>query len=386
MKRILFVLITLSVVFSSFTFAQGKSLVLPTLSPKDPETMGMGGAFIANPNGFNALLTNPAGFALGKGQFTLIDTSMWVYFRPSTENLKAIEEKSQKEDFIGLANTLITDNGTGFGEFVGAGFVGSNIGLGLYEVSDITLYGKNLLGATGKFDSQICLVVGFALPVKLGPIELAVGGDLRPYLRISGAIDSRNMSTFMTTKDPMEMIRDIDSNVGFSLALDFGATAKIGPLTGAIALRDITTPFTYQTVKIGALLDDSNAVISKAVDPSKSVSVWSIPQITLGGMYAPSFGVLDNLIKPRVLFDLSDPVSVFMGDKSPWQLLRLGADAELLRFITLRAGLNSGYLSVGAGLKIAILSMNVAVFTEETGILAGDKPRTGVSIDAAIRF
>lgn len=390
MKRLLLILVTISLVFSSFGFAQDKPVVLTTLLPKDPEIMGMGGAFVANPVGFNALLTNPAGFALGKGQLTLVDTSVWAYLRPSTENINAIQEKvsGEKPDFIGIANALITDNGTGGGEFLGLGFVGSNIGLGVYEVMDLTLAGKNLLGATGKFDSQIGAVVGFALPIAIGPIQLAVGGDLRPYLRVSGKIDSTNMSILFAGGDPdfMAMVNDINTNVGFSLALDFGATVKLGPLTGAVTLRDVTTPFSYQKVKLGAIIDDPNAVFSKALDTDSSVSVWSIPQITLGGMFAPSFGILDNLIKPRVLFDLSDPISVFMGDKSPWQLLRLGADAELLRFITVRAGLNSGYLSVGAGLKLAILSVNAAIFTEETGIRAGDKPRTGVSLDAAIRF
>ena len=74
-------------------------------------------------------------------------------------------------------------------------------------------------------------------------------------------------------------------------------------------------------------------------------------------------------------------------EKSFMHMVHLGTEVDLLSgFIALRGGLNKGYISLGAGMDLAILEFNIAVFTEELGVLLGDKPRTGVSAEFAIRF
>jgi hypothetical protein len=51
-----------------------------------------------------------------------------------------------------------------------------------------------------------------------------------------------------------------------------------------------------------------------------------------------------------------------------------------------RGGLNKGWISVGAGIDLALLEIDAAVFTEEMGLYPGNKGRTGISVQAAIRF
>ena len=74
------------------------------------------------------------------------------------------------------------------------------------------------------------------------------------------------------------------------------------------------------------------------------------------------------------------------GIGSALDLLHAGAEVRLLSFITLRGGINRGWLSAGAGVRLIFIDLNFAVFTEELGALPGDDPRSGVALQAAIRF
>ena len=47
--------------------------------PVNPIVMGQGGSFSANANGYNSLFFNPAGFAVGKGDVTLLSANMWAF-------------------------------------------------------------------------------------------------------------------------------------------------------------------------------------------------------------------------------------------------------------------------------------------------------------------
>ena len=87
---------------------------------------------------------------------------------------------------------------------------------------------------------------------------------------------------------------------------------------------------------------------------------------------------------PRLHGELRDPVTVFADGKSPWNLIHVGADARILKFLVARVGINAGYLSAGLGLDLVLLKLDAAVFTEELGIRAGDRPRTGFSVGARI--
>ena len=96
-----------------------------------------------------------------------------------------------------------------------------------------------------------------------------------------------------------------------------------------------------------------------------------------------------GFIDPAMYLELQDPVSVvanWNGIGSALNLLHLGAEARFFNLITLRGGMNRGWLSVGAGLNFLFLDLNAAVFTEELGALPGDKPRSGLALQAAIRF
>jgi hypothetical protein len=69
----IFILAMAFLTLGSFAFAQ-----LDPFMPPNPITMGQGGAFTANPQGFNSFFYNPAGFAR-KGEFTLLSANAYTF-------------------------------------------------------------------------------------------------------------------------------------------------------------------------------------------------------------------------------------------------------------------------------------------------------------------
>ena len=112
-----------------------------------------------------------------------------------------------------------------------------------------------------------------------------------------------------------------------------------------------------------------------------------LPNITLGASLRPIPTSLGSLLDLLLVVELQDPVRVVREKLSPWQLLHAGAELKMLGgLLSGRAGVNKGWLSLGFGLDILIFEANVAVFTEELGSKPGNQPRTGVSVDFAIRL
>ena len=56
-----------------------------------------------------------------------------------------------------------------------------------------------------------------------------------------------------------------------------------------------------------------------------------------------------------------------------------GAEMELLSTISLRAGLNSEYLALGAGLKMGVVKLDLGIYSKAWGINKVDTKEIGLS-------
>ncbi len=108
--------------------------------------------------------------------------------------------------------------------------------------------------------------------------------------------------------------------------------------------------------------------------------------IAAGIAFHPDMGSFNNILDPSISVDLHNVVGALDGSASIWTLLHVGAELKLLSLFTLRGGLNQGYLTVGAGVKLLVLDLNFALFTNELGTYVGDMPSSGASLEAAIRW
>jgi hypothetical protein len=174
--------------------------------------------------------------------------------------------------------------------------------------------------------------------------------------------------------------------LGFGLAVDLGASMDLGPLLSVgLAVRDISTKVKFVEKELGIVIDELSD--GSLLDSGEELELQPSPNITLGASLSPMPVALRKLLDVTVTAEIQDPLRVIEEESSLWNLFHIGAEADLLGgFLSARAGLNKGWISLGAGIDLIIFELNVAVFTEEMGPRPGDRGRTGVSAEVAIRL
>lgn len=381
MKRILFFSI-IFILLGSLAF--GQTLLNP-VTPKDARTMAMGGAFVAMSTGYQSFFGNPAAFADSKAELSILSTSAWAYVKPTTANIEKAATFSELEDseLISALTELLTENGLGAGASIGIGWVGKGLGLGLVSTADLYLKGKNLLGAKGSANGEVDAIVGIGLPLNLGPLKLQLGGDLRPHVRFTGDVLAYQLLGSMFGGEEFDPM-NIEVDTGFGLALDLGAKLELGRLLSVgLAVRDIAPTLKFKR----APLAEVGQVIGGEASGTVENEYYLLPNIVLGASITPIPVGLRKIVDVNITAELQDPVNLIAKKLTPFSLLHLGAEGKFLNgLLAARAGINKGYITLGAGIDLLILELNVALFTEELGKRPGDKPRTGLSADIAIRF
>jgi hypothetical protein len=175
---------------------------------------------------------------------------------------------------------------------------------------------------------------------------------------------------------------------GSALAIDAGIQGSLFEnLFFGLSIRDaFNTRYAMSSYPLGDWLFEAQYG-SIPSDGAAAEDSYLVPMnISAGVGYHFDMGGLAWILDPTVHLELADPMGVIRDNKSPWALLHLGIDTKVLRFISLRAGLNQGYLTAGAGIKLLFIDLNVAAFTRELGRYAGDQPSSGFAMELAMRF
>jgi hypothetical protein len=387
MKRIILI-IAMAVLIGGAAFGQTQ---VAGLLPKDARSMGMGGAFRVFSTGYNTFFGNPAGFASKKGSLTIADVNAWAYVKPTQANIDLAMglinggASPSTSDMITLLGDFITKNGLGAGASVGLGWAGRGFGLGATLVTDEIVTGSSLLGASLSSQTQANGIIGLAFPIQLGFLRIQLGVDARAFYILKSPANGWTVGNIATAflsggnnVNPMEVINSLSVFGGYGFATDAGLTIGVGPLMLGAMVRDFGLQFNMdETSTVGDLIDTMMV-------PTNGTTPYALTPV-----YAVGAAItFDNkLLAPSVYAEIDDPVAVVQGGVDAlWNKLHAGAELKLLNFISARAGLNKGWLSLGAGLDLLFLKVNAAVFTEEMGASPGDLGRTGISVDVAVRF
>ncbi len=403
MKRpIFFILLACSLVAAP---AFAEDVVMAAFAPRSPVVLAQGGSFVAVASGYEALFTNPAGFASEKGSLTVTSLNPWTYGNPR-DLLISAGAWTAPDDYQGPTTTFddpggVADyleyasaGGVGAGESVGIGYVGKGLGLGFIHSTDFFLAGSPFPGGVqGYLSSEFALIGGLALtPVKSKFLTLSVGADLRPTIRFYTPLSAQTILDYVDAQESgaseTDALNGSTLYQGAALALDTGLTARFGPdLTLALTIRDLFgTRYAMSAYGLG----DWVASMESSGLPSggdQAEDTYYVPMnIMLGAAYHFDLGPGSFWFDPTVHLELADPLGVIRDNESPWALLHVGMETRVLRLLKLRAGLNQGYLSAGAGIKFFFLDFNVAAFTREMGRYAGDSPSSGLTMDFAFRF
>jgi hypothetical protein len=393
MKRILVILLAASL-FAGSAFAADN--VFSALVPKNAKTMGMGGVFSAIPTAEFSFFGNPAAFAAKKASYTFVSADVWAYVKPTSANLATIMNIStliDDNDYSSIYDLIPSNGGIGAGTSMSvSAFAGKGFGLGVFFTTDEWAQGKTLPSVLDT-ETELSAIIGLGVPITLGNLRLSVGGDLRPFYRIHGSdLDiSSLVSTMMNggdTEAALDKIKYLYS--GFGLAMDLGATLELGSFGLGVAIRDISPAYPVFKGTVAELYDAlvaGNLPETSTNADGDSITAAFVPDVSMGLSWKPSF--IPGLIEPSFYCELQDFVSVaknWDGMGSVLNLLHAGTEVKLLSILYARGGINRGYFSLGGGVKLLFIDVNASVFTEELGTLAGDQPRSGVAVQAAIRF
>ena len=380
---------------------------------------------------------NPVGMMVATGGMTAADAKSsygYTYGSPYTlatkpedldpsDPLYATPGSSIYQDNLSKINSkamlaLLKDQakyGFGGGGALGISYVGGGLGLGFIASTNVFMQGDTFpFGLNGLASTTLAVIGGLAVPFQLGNTRLVLGADLRPMIRVYSKFDASTATGLMAALGVDSKGDSADSGAkavftalngtsvfqGAGLGIDLGAKWELGAFTVGMSVRDLFgTQFAMYKHKLGDYLNylSSNGGLPSnesytGVDGTTSVvtaanGTFMIPMvINIGAAFHPDLGAFAFFLDPTFQIDLVDPFGVIRDQQSPWALLHLGTEVKVLRFIKVRGGINQGYVTGGVGMKILFLDLNASIFTRELGPYAGDRPSTGVSFEAAIRF
>jgi hypothetical protein len=365
----------------------------PSLAPKDAVSMALGGVFTAIPTAEFSFFGNPAAFAASAATLTLLSADTWAYLKPTGPNIASLAaDMTSRNPLSALAGFMPGNGGVGGGASVGIGYAGKGLGLGLFATSDNYAAGVSVPGAVLTSDTEIDVVLGLGMPMKLLGSTLSIGGDLRPFYRALAVDSLADASNSLTSSSGAGGIQTTVSgspdavDAGFGLAMDLGAALQLGSVGIGVSIRDISPTFPVWTGSFKQFADSLETGALPTASGSANTAVL-VPNVGAGMSWTPHF--IPGVVDPAVYLEIQDVVRVVQnwdGIGSALDLLHAGIEVKVLNFITLRGGIDRGWLSAGAGVRLLFLDLNAAVFTEELGALPGDSPRSGLALQAAIRF
>lgn len=366
--------------------------------PLLPEIMGQGGSCTAIAEGHSALYSNPAGFASGKTEITIITANPWIYMDPETAPsvIKGIADaysgaEKNEAELIGLIEDQSVKNGFGFGASAEISYVGSGLGIGIFAMTDVLLYGNSTPDIKGDVSFTAGAVGGYAVPIEFAGMVLKIGGDVRPMVRLRAPIpDSEAAGMILSIADSLtgmfDFIKGLSGYYGTALALDLGAQLEIGDFSIGLSVRDLFgTRFFY---KEGTVEKNLKELAEGSFPMSSSDdTIYVIPMdISLGAAWHPDLGEFSGTIDPKIHLDLKDPVAVIRDEKSPLMLLHVGGEVTFFKFLNVWAGLNQGFITFGTGIDIPFFHLSIAAFSEAIGQNFSDGGRSGITAEIAIRL
>lgn len=382
------------------------------------KTLGTGNTNVANAYGLESFEYNPAGLR-GEKELTLIslnaslisnifklkDDMMDIYndYEESSSQSFSLNhllfflQKKNIDATVDLFLSQVSDpgegatyaNGFGITPLISTGVVGSGFGIGLAMGLDAEAYGSTI--STSQFHSILSttLLIGYAHTFDFKLLKLDVGATLRPMYNIRGVAPVSSVVSYIASESQQaDFLKDINYLTGYGIGADLGVKIRIMDLVAGVSLTDLFgTSVTYSG-------NSYNNIASGVFLGSEEVSDTFVSPMSfnLGVAYNPDLRGVSSLFSPSISVDykvdLTTETDIENYDRKTDFLpnLSMGLDVELFSFINVRAGLNQGYMTIGAGIDILMLEVNAAIYSWELGRNPGDRQQMGAGVELAFRF
>ncbi|MBN2860896.1 MAG: hypothetical protein JXK93_11580 [Sphaerochaetaceae bacterium] len=386
-------------------FAEGQE-VLPIPRYYTARTLAMGGTQSTLSTGYQAIFANPAGIVrsdglefigIGMGPRVNLDEGM-------SEHLESwLTEGYRKTEFFVNEDTLVHgDLRNGIGGIYTLSGGGSFWGLGTgmnYTVEPLFLQDREGDPVTIEYLATAAWGVGFSHGFSMGEGTLYLGADLKQVVmsRATAQIDESELLSYLY--DEGGALSSLPATVAMGYTFNAGAIYEQGPFLLSMHVKNIgepklqtcEAPFENLLMTQYRILDMNGrkgSVLFGHCIPQRGEYLYdsTIPTSAVVGVGIDTG--LGDLFRFRIAADYEH---VFTDGSatadSLWKSVHLGGEIELFDIISLRAGINQGYLSAGVAVMVANLfrvmdlSFSGTYYAVERGSYAGQYQSEGLLFD-----
>ena len=176
--------------------------------------------------------------------------------------------------------------------------------------------------------------------------------------------------TQLQEKQALVFLYSMPVDVGFNLNLPAGVTFST-------VARNINGSFKGDETTIKNISGEAATLVK-----SDKIKLESPMSVDVGFGWKPYWG-LSWLANPNIAVDVVDVISLTKGFSTTNLLahMRAGIEVEILKLLELRAGINQGYVSIGAGFNLMnIIHLEASYYRLEFGEKLLDKPVDALTI------
>ena len=410
MKKTILVILMITICFSCVFAAEEEKITYDYIDfayqPTFTRYNAMGQSGLAAPGRLDTFYTNPA--ALAQKRFglsvptvavTLYNVQKLISDPEAMQTFNSLIDGSADDNAsLSLAEKMVKNLGSGYNTLAtidgGIGTTFSILGLGTNFQVKLHTYAKgssNLANVTIIPEVNVAQTVAFGFNViKTDALKLQVGvaGHFvyKAYLQGQGANTLSSALSGENSDITQQLLWKTPVMGGYAIPIDAGVTLSIANdavrfSVTANNLNGVYKMKSYSNVgtMVNGIFGEGTMVAegdTSEVKDSVEFEIETPWTLNFGFAFAP-----DIIFHPVITADLIDMLGMIQNFSSDTfrasdLLLHLNAGVEvsLLKVLSLRAGVNRGYMSVGAGLGILGMRVDATYGWQEFGTELGDKP------------
>jgi hypothetical protein len=353
--------------------------------PPSARISALGGMHAALTDDLYTIFTNPAGLQglereMQASELTIqlsgpiFDISGVIIRAVNGEDITTMLSDPDVVDLISGLHAGLTLSGP-----IGFVYAGGGLGFAVYDWIEVrfdsvgpatieTIVGENLL-VTGGYS--------FAVPLPAGvPGTLDIGGMLKTTIRSETTATRGALELESFFGDPLGNLWGEPFVMSLGLGIDLGAAYKLGnTLAVGLVARDLFTP--TRRSQYG-----SYGAFANSDEPVEVGSGRVRTDVSVGVRYSPRIVAIERVIdRFSFLLDYNDILDFAIDPataRNPVLHVSLGAEAVMLRILSLRVGFGEGLLSAGLGLDLSFAEVSLSMFGSELSAEPGLLPTYNV--------
>ena len=410
MKKVLLSVLVLAMCFS-FAFAADKQTIHTygdidfTFQPTFSRYNAMGQSGLAAAGRMDSFYTNPAalaeerfGLSLPTVAVTLFNVQKLVSDPEAMTIVNSmIDGTADDNAAANLAEKMIKNLGSGYNTLatidagVGAAFgsfgLGANVQVKLHTLAKGS---SNVANVKVVPEVNVAQTVALGLNIiKTDALKLQIGAAghfvYKAYLQ---GQDAATVSSLLSDDDGNDVQKKLLWNTptmgGYAIPVDLGVTLSLANDAVRLSATANNLNGTYRMSSYDSFANMTNSVVGTEVfTPEEGYEAKESEKFEIKTPWTLNFGFAfapNVIFKPVITADLIDMLGMVksLGSdsfKAEDLLLHLNAGAEVsILCFNLRAGVNRGYMSVGAGVGILGMRIDATYGWQEFGAELGDKP------------